>query len=153
MNANEFSVNETLNDGSHVIVRAIKPEDKTALKNGLDRLSRESTYSRFFYPKRGFSERELKFLTELDFETHAAIGVGLLGDGDMLPIGIGRYIVEVSDRRRAEIAFAVADEFQGLGVGSLLLKHLISIARSNGIEELFGTTLAVNQRMLRVFQR
>ena len=71
----------------------------------------------------------------------------------MLPIGIGRYIVEVSDRRRAEIAFAVADEFQGLGVGSLLLKHLISIARSNGIEELFGTTLAVNQKMLRVFQR
>ena len=148
----EYCVEETLRDGSPVIVRAIKPEDKPALQNGLDRLSRESTYSRFFYAKRQFSERELKFLTELDFERHVAIGVGLLEGGDMLPIGIGRYIVE-DKSKRAEVAFTVADEFQGIGVGSLLLQHLVVVARENGIQEFFATTLVTNQKMLGVFER
>lgn len=153
MNWNDYFHEDVLKDGSLVVVRAIKPDDKDALQDALKRLSSDSAYTRFFYPKRKFSTRELKFFTELDFDRHVALGVGLVEGGDTLPIGIGRYIVEEPDSTRAEVAFTVADEFQGLGVGSMLLKHLAGIARELGIAEFFATTLATNQKMLRVFSQ
>ena len=79
-------------------------------------------------------------------------GVGLLEGNKALPIGIGRYIVDANSPKRAEVAFTVDDNFQGIGVGSLLLKHLIWVARQRGIEEFFATVLPNNEAMIRVFK-
>jgi GNAT superfamily N-acetyltransferase len=53
----------------------------------------------------------------------------------------------------AEVAFVVADEFQGRGVGGLLLRNLAAIARARGIARFVADTLSDNRRMLRTFQR
>ncbi|MFT5302694.1 MAG: GNAT superfamily N-acetyltransferase [Mariniblastus sp.] len=153
MSIKDYCVEATLHDGSPVLVRAIRPTDKSALQTALNNLSVDSKYFRFFYPKQEFSKRELEFFTELDFERHVAIGVELQEDGESLPIGIARYIVDEIFPTRAEVAFTVADEFQGLGVGSMLLDHLVILAVENGINEFFATTFQVNQKMLRVFER
>ncbi len=147
-----YSENETLRDGSPVVVRAITPDDKSALQDALGRLSPESAYYRFFYPKRKLSARELEYLTNVDFSHHVALGVGLLHDDDKVtPVGIGRYIVKEPENNSAEIAFVVADDYQGLGAGTMLLKHLVRIARENGIDRFTATVLEGNQRMLSVF--
>ena len=76
---------------------------------------------------------ELEYFTEVDFDHHVAIGVALLQAEQELPIGIGRYVVSRPDHKSAEIAFTVDDDYQGIGVGSLLLKHLSHIAKDKGI--------------------
>lgn len=153
MEIQSYLMNEVLDDGSPVVVRAIRPDDKSALSNAFARLSMESAHSRFFRAKHKLSARELEYFTEVDFVKHVAIGVGLLQSDNVLPVGIGRYIVSDADTKTAEIALTVDDEYQGIGVGSLLLKHLCQIADANGLEYISATVLATNDRMMHVFQR
>lgn len=152
MQINDYCEHETLRDGSPVVVRAIMPDDRDALQAAIARLSGESAYFRFFYPKRELSARELDFFTNVDFENHVALGVGLVEESETLPIGIARYIVDGLSPKRAEIAFTVDDNFQGIGVGSLLLRHLVLIAQQRGIDEFVATVLPTNQKMLQVFE-
>lgn len=153
MTVRNYSIKEVLDDGRPVLVRAIQPEDKMALRNGFERLSFESVYARFFQRKRELSAQELKDLTEIDFVKKVVIGVGLLPEDNLIPIGVGRYVVDEADPTSAEFALTVVDDFQGLGVGSLLLKHLTQIARDSGIEHLHATMLATNEKMLHLLKR
>lgn len=135
------------------MVRSIQPDDKPALKDAFSRLSFDSVYSRFFRAKHNLSARELAYFTEVDFVNHVAIGVGLLQSDEVLPIGIARYIVTETDPKAAEIALTVDDDYQGIGAGSLLLKHLCGIAVANGVKHFHATVLPTNDKMLHVFQR
>ena len=153
MQIHEFSQHEVLDDGRPVLVRAIRPDDKDALLEAFSRLSKISAFFRFFREKRTLTPRELEYFTEVDFTTHVAIGVGLLNGEEMTPIAIGRYIVDEDDPQTAEIALTVDDAHQGLGVGSLMLRHLRRIALASGIEEFNGVLLADNQRAMRVLKR
>jgi GNAT superfamily N-acetyltransferase len=148
-----YCENEVLHDGSSVIVRAIQPDDKNALREAFYELSRESVRFRFFQMKHSLSDQELEYFTEIDFLTHVALGIGLLEEEDIIPIGIGRYIVDQSDPTKAEIAFTVDDAYQGFGVGSLLLKHLSRIAKVKGVEEFHASVLETNEKMIRVLRR
>ncbi|MCH5372582.1 MAG: GNAT family N-acetyltransferase, partial [Planctomycetes bacterium] len=140
-------------DGRKFLIRAIRPDDKQALQDGIRRQSAESVYFRFFRPKRHLSDTELTYLTELDFVTHVALGAQAREKGVDLPVGVGRYIVnESADRvRSAEVAFMVDDAYQGRGVGKALLRHLVGIAREAGIEHFVATVLPDNRKMLGVF--
>jgi GNAT superfamily N-acetyltransferase len=91
---------------------------------------------RFHGFKRSLSQDEAIRMTEVDFVDHVAL-MAILGDHPESPlIGVGRYIVcPAPKRHRAEVAFAVLDKHQDKGIGSLLLKHLTSIARAQGLRE------------------
>ena len=71
--------------------------------------------------------------------------------GKPLIVGGGRYIV--AQPGRAEVAFTVEDAHQGRGIASLLLRHLVTIARAAGLKELFAEVLPGNAPMLKVFER
>lgn len=62
-------------------------------------------------------------------------------------IGVGRYI-RTENVSRAEVAFAVLDQYQGHGIGTLLLKHLARIAQRNGIKMFGADVLGSNRQML-----
>lgn len=146
----EYSAHETLMDGRPVLIRAIRPEDKQTLLNGFHRLSRRSIYLRFHTGKRELTKKELRYFTEIDFTHHVAlVAFHRRDDGKEELIGVGRYVegCPPAPIRRAEIAFVVADSFQGLGVGSLLLRHLVSIGRANGIAKFEADILAENRMM------
>jgi GNAT superfamily N-acetyltransferase len=66
-------------------------------------------------------------------------------------IGVGRYVADDA-KPAAEVAFAVADEHQGRGIGTLLLEHLLRIARERGITEFRADVLGDNHQMLDVFR-
>jgi len=153
-NPRDYQVDETLRDGGFIRIRAIRPEDGQRLLAHFKTLSPRAVHNRFFGMKRTLSEEELTELTDLDFIHHVGL-VAILGEGGDEPfVGVGRYIVSQDDRAsggRAEVAFAVLDEHQGRGIGTLLLKHLARIARHNGIREFQADVLSDNHQMLEVF--
>ncbi|MBN1833883.1 MAG: GNAT family N-acetyltransferase [Deltaproteobacteria bacterium] len=145
-----YTAHDRLLDGRALLIRAIRPDDKPALQDGLHRLSSESAYFRFFGPKHELSLQELIFFTEVDFARHVAL-VAIIEEEDPIIIGVGRYVVsEVEPIRSAEIAFAVDDAHQGLGIATILLRHLAKIARAADVSEFSASVLAGNQKMLLV---
>ena len=149
----EYEAYETLKDGRTVLVRAIRPDDKTTILQGIGLFSEASLYKRFHGAKSSLSDQELKYLTEIDYLHHVAL-LAVLKDNDQT-IGGGRFIAyDVAlTPRSAELAFAVVDDFQGLGVGSIVLKHLIHIAREIGFKIFEADLLVGNSAMIRVFEK
>ncbi len=151
----EYVFNEALKDGTPVVLRATRPEDGPGIRQAFRKLERETVYTRFFGPKSDLSDTDLKRLTSTDFDRDAALLVTKTSDGEVIVVGSACYFGTAGEpsERSAEIAFTVADEYQGLGIASLLLKHLVRIARQNGLATLEAYVLAHNQPMLAVFNK
>jgi GNAT superfamily N-acetyltransferase len=152
--ASHYVAYDTLVDGSEVIIRAIRPDDKPLLQEGMHHLSRDSIYFRFFGHKKELSESELTYFTELDFVHHVGLAAFFVDKGREVPVGVARYIMsedtKVTDS--AELAFAVDEQYQGRGIGKLLMKHLIVIARAEGLKKFTARVMADNVKMLGVFE-
>lgn len=152
----EYSANGVLSDGGSVLLRAVRSTDKPQIKSLFQRLSPDSIHARWFTSKRVLTDEELRRLTELDFVNDVALAAVLPEEVEERFVGVGRYY-RTRHRRAAvasaEVAFVVADEHQGRGIGTLLLEHLAAIARASGIEELEAEVLADNAKMLDVFAR
>ena len=147
-----YSAEEVLRDGGSIHVRAIRPDDRDRLLQHFKSLSQESIYHRFFGIKRTMTDEELVRLTQLDFVGHVGLVATLRDASGERFIGVARYI-RGADPTHAEVSFAVTDEHQGRGIGSLLLDHLSRIARSSGIVELEADVLGDNNRMLEVLSK
>lgn len=152
--ARNYRSHDELLDGRTIIVRSIRPEDKGFLQEVMEHLSARSRYFRFMTPKKSLSDRELVYYSEVDFKGHVALLACLLVDGSEVPVGIGRYVIAGENELfpGAELAFAVEDEYHGLGVATILLKHLAIIARSSGIDKFIAVVLNENISMLDVFR-
>ncbi len=150
----QYSAEGILRDGRSIHIRAIRPDDKQRLADHFSRLSAQSVYFRFFRSKKRLTEQELVQFTEVDFVRNVGL-VATLGQGDEERIiGVGRYaLLPGVSPSRAEVAFAVADDYHGRGIGTMLLEHLAPIARGNGITEFEADVLGENNRMLDMFAR
>lgn len=142
---------ERMRDGRTLEIRALKPADRTDLLAAVGRVSPQSLYRRFLGAKRHFSEAEVEFYTNVDFVTHVALVAVVDERGEPTVVGVGRYVAV--GPATAEFAFAVIDPYQGHGVGSALMRHLVAIARRAGLSELVADVLADNRSMLKVFER
>ncbi len=138
-----------LMDGTPVTLRAVSPGDRALLLEGFDRLSPDSRYRRFFVVKSRLEESEVRYLTELDYERHVAIGA-LLGapPGPLRPAGVGRFVRIEGAPDTAEVAVTVLDEVQGRGLGHLLLRRLEVAARERGVRRFRFEVQADNAPML-----
>ena len=145
-----YCVDAKLLDGHQIRIRAISADDQELLHEHFRGLSRRSIYFRFMGFKRDLSAQDLKRFTELDFIDHVGLAATITENGRERFIGVGRYL-RLKDPQTAEVAFAVLDDYQGHGIGTLLLEHLAIIARSNQITELEAEVLADNRQMLEVF--
>jgi acetyl coenzyme A synthetase (ADP forming)-like protein len=135
-----------LRDGSTLRLRAPVAEDAGAVAEFFSGLSERSRYLRFH----GFSVvgRELVVSTlEPDWQQRGAL-VGCL-EGRVVALA---NWVRLRDPRVAEVAFAVADELQGLGIGTRLLEQLAARAAESGVEEFVAEVLQENAPMLAVFR-
>lgn len=146
-----FSVTDTLRDGRQIEIRALRPTDAEGLKAAVAHSSAETLSRRFFAPKRHFSEQEVAYFTDIDFVTQVALVAVIDEGGRHSIVAGGRYVL--AQPGVAEVAFAVIDDFQGYGIGTRLMRHLITIAREAGLRELVAEVLPDNQPMLSVFQK
>ena len=147
--AADYSAVERLRDGRKLEVRALRPDDQDDMLAAVNRTSVQSLRRRFFVPKRGFSDKEISFFMNIDFADHVALVAQIDEDGRPVIAGGGRYIV--TQPGRAELAFVVVDAYQGKGIGTALMRHLLAIARKAGLKELTAEVLPENDAMLKVF--
>ena len=149
--AAEYSVREHLRDDRPITIRALRPDDRAGMLAAIGRTSMQSLQRRFFVPKKGFSEQEMAFFLNIDFESHVAIVAEIDEDGHPVIAGGGRYIVVQPGQ--AEIAFVVVDAYQGQGIGTILMRHLAVLARDAGLNELIAEVLPENTAMLKLFKK
>lgn len=141
------AIDAVLADGGAVQIRPISPGDAAAHRAFFTHQSRQSVYCRFFGHRSALTESEVTHFTTVDYHARMAF-VAFVGD-EM--IAVGRYD-RLSCVDEAEVAFAVADAHQGRGLATLLLEHLATYARSQGIRRFSADTLMDNRRMLRIFE-
>ena len=149
--ASSYSAAETLRNGRRVEIRALRPDDKAALLAAVGRVGPQSLFRRFFAAKRGFTEREIAFFVNVDFDSQVALVAVTEEHGGPAIVGGARYIV--GRPGTAEVAFAVVDDHQGQGVGAALMRHLAVLAREAGLRELIAEVLPDNVPMLTVFEK
>ena len=147
----EYSAVELMRDGRRVEIRALRPDDRAELLAAIGRASTQSLFRRFFAAKRGFTDQEIEFFLHVDFINHVALVAVMEEDGRPAIVGGGRYIV--LQPRKAEVAFAVIDRYQGQGIGTALMRRLAEIARAAGLRELIAEILPENIPMLKVFEK
>ncbi len=148
---NRYFACDRLRNGQSVLLRPLGPDDKPILEEEMHHLSEESIYFRFLTPKKELSKADLAYFTEIDMINHVALLASVVEDGAIVPAGVGRYIVDKIRKNSAEVAFEVKEEYQGLGIASILLRNLTSIARRSGLIEFTAYMLAENHKMLDVF--
>jgi GNAT superfamily N-acetyltransferase len=150
-----YIASDTLKDGAAVTVRSIRFADREAILGAFDAMDRDSVYTRFFTYKRELTDADLRQLTEIDFDhVVALVATTQSEDGEAL-LGGGRYCSEqpLCNSRSAELAFVTADAQHGRGIASLILRHLVLIARDQGLPQLEAYVLGQNHPMLAVFHR
>lgn len=131
-------------DGTLVLVRRIRPEDRFALGRAVECLSEESRLKRFLTPKPRLSRRELTYLTEVDFADHYAIVAVFAHDPSRI-VASARWVRDREAPDQAEIAVAIADSLQGKGLGSHLGSLLAEAGRRRGIAQFTAVMLDSNR--------
>lgn len=150
--ASQSHMNAThlLKDGTEITFRPIHPTDEPRMRDLLYDLSQETIYYRFMSHQERFGQRQIQNFVYIDHRQDVAI-VGILPEvyGDEI-IAVGRYYLD-ERTNRAEVAFVVRDEWQNKGLGSFVFKHLVNIAKANGITGFTAEVLRNNNRMQAIF--
>jgi acetyl coenzyme A synthetase (ADP forming)-like protein len=136
-----------LRDGSTVRVRPVRPDDRLALRSFLGELSDDSRAFRFFSSAANI-DRAADWASDVDYQTRYGL-LALRGPGERV-VGHASYVG--TDDGRAEVAFAVVDQLQGKGLGTILLAHLAEAASEAGIALFEAEVLTANHRMVEVFR-
>jgi GNAT superfamily N-acetyltransferase len=141
---------EQLSDGSRIEIRPLTGADKTGLAAGFERLSPLSRYRRFFTVTPELTAKQLAYLTEIDHHDHEALVA--IEPATNHGLGVARYVRSPEHPAEAEVAVAVADDWQRRGLGTLLLRHLAARAHEEGIASFTGLLLRDNAPMRHVLE-
>ena len=137
---------EMLHDRSHVVIRPINKQDKEAERAFIEGLSAEARRYRFLGQIRSPSERMIDEFTDLDPAHEAAFVAVTPDDGRERIVGVSRYSTDPKGEN-CECAVTVSDEWQNKGLGTLLMKHLIEVAKARGIHKMTSIDSADNIQM------
>jgi len=145
-----MKTNYLLKDGTEINFRPIHPTDEPRMRDLLYDLSQETIYYRFMSHQERFGQRQIQNFVYIDHRKDVAI-VGTLPEayGDEI-IVVGRYYLD-EHTNRAEVAFVVRDEWQNKGLGTFVFRHLVNIAKANGISGFTAEVLRNNNRMQAIF--
>lgn len=143
----QWEADVVLGDGSACHMRPIRPDDADLLRRFHEQLSPQTIYYRYFAPYPELMERDVKRLTTTDYHDRVALVATVAGQ----IVGVGRFD-RVSDTD-AEVAFTVRDDYQGRGLGSVLLEHVAAAARERGLRRFVADVLPQNRRMVATFSR
>ncbi len=160
----------TLAPGLEVIIRPIRPEDRTLMTAAFAQLSPESRFQRFFAPVERLSESDLTYLTEIDHHDHEALVAVDPEDGGL--VAVARYVCVTQDEqsdertrgtlkpaglragpmREAEVAVIVGDPWQGKGLATALLRRLAKRASEEGLDYFLALVLEDNEGANELFR-
>jgi len=139
-----------LADGRSVLVRPVLPQDGELQQRFVRALSPASRYRRFHSAVSELPHATLDYLTQVDYASHLALLAETFDEqGGEIQVAEARYVRrdDADEARVADFALAVADRWQGLGLGRHLLGALVDSARRSGVRRLEGSVLADNEPM------
>lgn len=137
---------ETLHDHSNVLIRPITKLDKAAERAFIEGLSTQARRYRFLGAVSSPSERLLEQFTNIDYIHEVAFVAVVPDDSKERIIGVSRYSTDAAGLN-CECAVTVSDEWQNKGLGTLLMRHLIEVAKARGIRTMVSIDSAENVKM------
>jgi len=140
----------TLRDGTTAHLRPVRPDDAPALARFYAELSPEARYRRFLTASPPGPDHIARMASATDPRSEFTLVVTRLGEGEPRIVATGTYLARQPGV--AEVAFAVADDFRGKGLGTLLLERLALVAVRNGFTRFWALTTPDNTAMLEVFR-
>ncbi len=143
---------EPSKDGTGVYLRAVKPTDEAMMKELFYTCSEQSLYERYFQVVKAMPHEKLQRVVNVDYENEMSVVARMREGGHERIVGVASYSLNRATNT-ADVAFLVHDEYQARGVGTLLLQHLLRIARSKGVAGFTADVLAHNHAMLKVFHK
>jgi acetyltransferase len=151
----ELTTRWQLADGTHIVIRPVRPLDGDMQRAFLRKLSAKTKYLRFMRDLPELPPKMLEQFTHIDQNRDLALAAVTWQNEQEVQIGLGRYFTDsqcqhVGDpnRKRCEFDIVVADEWQDRGVGTKLLAQLMENARHRGLRRMQGDVLAQNDVML-----
>jgi acetyltransferase len=155
----ELERNITLKNGTQLRLRAIRPDDADREREFVAAMSDTSRYYRFLHPVSALSANMVARFTQLDYDREMALVAlvsspdGATGDNEKASdekfVGVARYHPN-PDRLSVEFAVAIADDWQGRGLGNALMRALIEAATAANYVQMEGTVLPQNLGMLKL---
>ncbi|MEE8415488.1 MAG: GNAT family N-acetyltransferase [Desulfobacterales bacterium] len=147
-----FKIEETREiDGEVVTIRPVKPVDQRRIQEHFYNLDKKDVISRFFHDKSSFVRDEMEELSQIDYIKNLTL-VAIVGEfGFGRVVAVGEYLLD-AEENNAEIAFSVNRDFQGKGIGKILIKKLAEAARENGISGMHAYTSSRNKPMVKLFK-
>ncbi len=141
-----------LRDGRVVLLRPIRPEDEPLWLEMFQKFSDEAIRYRFFEIMKDTSHKVRARYCDIDYDKEMAIVAELAEEGSRKILGVVRLSME-PDKKTGEIAFIVADPYQGLGLGAKFVDYMIEIARDLRLESIYGIMLPDNLKAIRLAKK
>lgn len=138
-------------NGEEITIRPAKPVDERRIQEHFYNQDKEDIYSRFFQARTRFVRDDMESMYQIDYikDLTLVAVVGEFGFGKV--VAVSEYLLE-EEKNIAEVAFSVSKDWQGRGLGKILMRKLSEAARENGIAGLIAYTLPGNQGMIRLFK-
>ncbi len=136
--------------GEEVTIRPAKPVDERRIQEHFYNMAEEDIYTRFFHAKKRFVREEAEGISQIDYIKQLTLVavVGEFGFGRV--VAVGEYSLSETNNI-AEVAFSVSKDWQGRGLGKILMRKIAETARENGISGLSAYVLSQNKNMIRLF--
>ncbi|MGD9962621.1 MAG: GNAT family N-acetyltransferase, partial [Thermoplasmata archaeon] len=148
----EYESTMAVKDGTPLAVRPIKPTDEELLSDMFYDLSDQTIINRFFSMLKSMPHRKLQEFCVIDYQSEMSLVVLHGKRPKRKMVGLGSYHLNPSTKR-AEIAFLVADAWQGRGIGTYLMQELVKIARVKRIRGLTAEVLRDNLAMIALMHK
>jgi GNAT superfamily N-acetyltransferase len=138
----------TLHDGGRILIRPLRPGDRSELAERYLELSPEARRLRFFNAPERLSDRLLDYLMDVDGDDRAALAAFAVDEDGTPGVGIARYARSLDDPATAEAAVTVLDRHQNRGIATALLHRLADDARGKGISTFTASVMWENRKLL-----
>jgi len=137
--------------GDLITIRPAKPVDERRIQEHFYNQDKDDIYSRFFQARTRFVRDDVERMFQIDYIKNLTllVVVGEFGFGKV--VAVGEYLLDPA-KNIAEIAFSVSKDWQGKGLGKILMRKLCEAARENGISGLTAYTMPRNQGMIKLFK-
>jgi len=136
-------------DGTPVLVRPIRAEDEPILYQLLKSLSDESVYSRFCSLPKDMPHEKLVRFCQIDYDREIAFVASIRGESDAEGLIGELRISKLPNLESAELSILVSDQWQGKGIGNMLMDYCLDIAREVELKSLWMEILKENRRMIK----
>ena len=149
----QWETTETLKDGRPVLFRAVRPTDEPLMKDLFYSCSDQTIYDRYFGYVKAMPHEKLQRVVNVDYVNEmTVVAIAEAEEGVERMAAAGSYLLDRATNM-ADVSFLVQDSYHGLGIGTVLLRQLMKVARSNGVRGFTADVFSHNRPMLQVFHK